>query len=105
MSTMYSKKRDLPVYKEKSNTSEVVAKLGFSEEVETLEQTGRWFKIETAQGKKGWVYGGNLAPDEPPADNKNDFMPTKADDVSVATAGRALDGFNIMRRPLILIIV
>jgi hypothetical protein len=48
-----------------------------------------WAQV-AGEGSKGWIFSGNLSSDKPPADNKNDFLPTAASDTTAATAARPL---------------
>jgi uncharacterized protein YgiM (DUF1202 family) len=52
--------------KEASVSSEDVATLKVGAELTVVETGGRWLKVQTADGKSGWVYAGRVA-DAPPS--------------------------------------
>lgn len=85
---VFSKRRDLPLLKSASSSSETVAKAEWNEALSVLEQKGRWLKVESKDGE-GWVYQGSVSKDELPKENMND-MPLKASSMNATAAGRGL---------------
>lgn len=63
--SMYAKQKDVKVTSEKSPKSAVITNLKLGEEVTVLEKSGRLLKIQTADGKTGWVFKFRLSDKEP----------------------------------------
>ena len=54
--------------KEASVSSEDVATLPVGAELSVLEDGGRWIKVQTSDGKSGWVYAGRVSDAAPSAE-------------------------------------
>lgn len=85
----YSKKQNTELRASPSPDAEVTAKLGFAEKVTITTVQGRWYEVK-AGSKSGWVYAGNLAAKEPPAENKADLFGSSAGETTASTAARPL---------------
>ena len=85
---VFSKRRDLPLLESASPSAKTVAKAAWNEALTVLSREGRWLKVSSEDGE-GWVYIGNISPEELPRENKND-IPMKASGMTAAAAGRGL---------------
>lgn len=85
---VFSKRRDLPLLESAQPAAKTVAKAAWNESLTVLSREGRWLKVSSEDGE-GWVYVGNVSPEELPSENKND-MPLKASGMTAAAAGRGL---------------
>lgn len=54
--------------KEASISSEDLAQLPVGSELSVLEAGGRWVKVQTADGRQGWVYAGRVSDAAPAAE-------------------------------------
>jgi hypothetical protein len=84
----FSKRKDLALLTAPSPDAKKECTAEWNEELEVLEQQGRWYKVSSSSGK-GWVYQGNLSWEKLPEENKND-LPFTSSGVSAAAAARGL---------------
>jgi uncharacterized protein YgiM (DUF1202 family) len=87
--TAYTKKKTTSLLSSPQRDSATLGSLPWGTGVEIKTVQGLWVQVED-NGKTGWIFSGNLAEDKPPAENKNDFLPTNAGDTTAATAARPL---------------
>lgn len=87
--TCFSKQAKTPLLAAADRTAEKVGTVEWGKPLKIVSQNGRWLQV-ASEGVKGWVYAGNVTSEKPPADNKNDFLPTTAADTTAAVAARPL---------------
>lgn len=86
---LFTKKRQTDLLESPRSREKPVATVPFREKLKVLEKDGVWIKVEAKSGS-GWVYEGNLAPKQPPADVNLEFLPGEASPTSVSVAARPL---------------
>lgn len=71
---------------------EVSGTVSWGAALKVVEVQDKWVKISDGKNS-GWVFGGNLSKEKPPAENHNNFLPTSSD-TSAAIAARPLAGVS-----------
>ncbi|PAW76202.1 MAG: hypothetical protein B9S32_15850 [Verrucomicrobia bacterium Tous-C9LFEB] len=87
--TCFSKQATTPLLATADREAAKVGTVEWGKPLKVLAEQGRWLQV-TDGDTKGWVYAGNVSSVKPPAENKNDFLPTTAADTTAAVAARPL---------------
>jgi hypothetical protein len=84
----FVKKADTPVLAAPDRTAAALATAPWSAELKIVEMNGRWLKVK-GKNIDGWVFGGNVAPDKPPALNETQTQ-LASGETGAAVAARPL---------------
>ncbi|MGF1677881.1 MAG: hypothetical protein ACFCUX_01670 [Candidatus Methylacidiphilales bacterium] len=87
--TYFSKQASTPLLSASNRSAAPVGSVEWGKPLKVIAVDGRWLQVASGN-LKGWVYSGNVTSEKPPAENKNDFLPTTAADTSAAVAARPL---------------
>lgn len=87
-SRCFANKSSVPLLTAPERNSSPVGQAAFATELRIVEARGRWIRVKGKSGE-GWAFAGNLSPQKPPEENRNDFLPT-AGETGAAVAARPL---------------
>jgi len=96
--TVYVQAKNAKLRAGKTSLDPVIADLKFGDALEVFRKEGNWLEVQTAAGKKGWLFAGKTTPTKP-AGSEDDalamlgksFRRTEAGDVTASAGARGLD--------------